>query len=436
MFKVIGGTYREICLEPKWDQLFGSGFRAAVAGSSIVREACGQQVNLETWVADAQRHTMQVWASHFEIGVSIHERAEAIEFQYEHGLSIPRIYPDPSHITGIAPQTIEADNALLFGVLEDNSSQSAITAIAKGLVYDPQAGTQSVPFSHTMSKAGRLAIVANLSEVEAMVRALKLEINGEDHRPIAVGKAILVHENAEVVVVKNGAEGAFVITREDAHHVSSYKTNHLFKLGSGDVFSGVFAAFWLELNADPVEAAERASAAAAYYCDRGGLHGLPIPSDYDTVLAARIEQHRIPIRSTDTPRKSVYIAGPLFNFQQRWFINEVRRCLAKHGVKTFSPYHDVGPAAKETDHAEATRITRADIEGLEQSAAVFAIVDGLDGGTLFEVGYAVAKGIPVIAFGQSTGKEDLLMIEGSPGCRLFDDFPTAIYHAAWTALES
>ena len=55
---------------------------------------------------------------------------------------------------------------------------------------------------------------------------------------------------------------------------------------------------------------------------------------------------------------------------------------------------------------------------------------------MFEIGYAVAKGIPVIVFGQCVGKEDLLMIEGSENCRIFGDFPTAIYHAAWAALES
>lgn len=436
MLKVIGGTYREICLEPEWNQLFGSGFRASVAASAIVKHATGSSVCCETWLANQDRHDLGIWADAFGVTLELHDRSESIEFQYEHGLSIPRIYPDPDHLTGINPVEIVGDNVLLFGLLENKAHPTAIKVTAKSLVYDPQAGAKSVPFSMLCSTTDRLAIVANMTEAEAMADALDLSVSTSEHRPIAVAKAILAAEGAEVAVVKNGAEGAFVVTSTDAHHVPSFKTEHVFKVGSGDVFSGVFAACWLEQKADPVEAAQRSSAASAYYCNRGGIHGLPIPSNYEDVIASGIEQHRIPLQPVDAPRKMVYIAGPLFNFQQRWFISEIRRCLDDHGVRTFSPYHQVGLVPKGSDVERLRSIAEADIAGLVRCSAVFAIVDGLDAGTLFEIGYAVAKGIPVIAFSQCTRREDLLMVEGSPHCRIFNDLPTAVYHAAWTALES
>ena len=259
-----------------------------------------------------------------------------------------------------------------------------------------------------------------------MARHLGLQDSRIGGNPRELGKFLLEKEKAEVVIVKKQAEGAFVITEHDAHHVCAYESQTVFPFGAGDVFSGIFAAYRAELGADPVEAAQRASAAAGYYCNS---RILPIPSDKDEVMKG-ITPHKIPIGSADGPKGVVYIAGPLFNFQQRWFIGEVKRCLEGNGVETFSPFHVVG--TKETPDI----IAKADIDGLSTCNAVFAIIDGLDAGTMFEIGYAVALRKPVFAFGQCTSKHDLLMVAGSPGCRIYHDFPTAIYHAAWKALES
>ena len=67
---------------------------------------------------------------------------------------------------------------------------------------------------------------------------------------------------------------------------------------------------------------------------------------------------------------------------------------------------------------------------MKECDRVLAILDGIDSGTLFEVGYARARGVPVYALAQAVAPEDLKMVKGS-GCRVFDDFVTAIHHAAW-----
>ena len=36
MLTIIGGTYREICDDPSWDELYGSGLRAAIALSTHI----------------------------------------------------------------------------------------------------------------------------------------------------------------------------------------------------------------------------------------------------------------------------------------------------------------------------------------------------------------------------------------------------------------
>jgi nucleoside 2-deoxyribosyltransferase len=97
----------------------------------------------------------------------------------------------------------------------------------------------------------------------------------------------------------------------------------------------------------------------------------------------------------------VFIAGPLFSQAEREFNVRVEEELRRHGFETFLPQRDVGRLdellAREGKRAYRT-IFNQDLKGLEQADAVVAILDGpdVDSGTAFEVGYAFAKGKPVI----------------------------------------
>ena len=82
----------------------------------------------------------------------------------------------------------------------------------------------------------------------------------------------------------------------------------------------------------------------------------------------------------------------------------------------------------------AAEVVPEDIDALENSDAVFAITDGFDAGTLFEVGYARARGIPVVTFVQNEPEEPLKMLEGT-ACEIVDEFVSAIYRGSWAALE-
>jgi nucleoside 2-deoxyribosyltransferase len=74
-----------------------------------------------------------------------------------------------------------------------------------------------------------------------------------------------------------------------------------------------------------------------------------------------------------------------------------------------------------------------DIEAIDHSKAVIAICDGLDAGTLFEIGYARAKSIPVVAFVQNEKEEDMKMLAGTD-CVVTSDFVSALYNIAWEAI--
>jgi nucleoside 2-deoxyribosyltransferase len=108
---------------------------------------------------------------------------------------------------------------------------------------------------------------------------------------------------------------------------------------------------------------------------------------------------------------------------QRWLIDETREALLGMGLQVFSPVHDVGPGPAEV-------VAPADLSGLDQCDAVIAVLDGNDPGTVFEVGYARAKNLPIYALAQTVSDEDMKMVSGSR-CRVFDDFVTAVHHVAW-----
>jgi nucleoside 2-deoxyribosyltransferase len=89
----------------------------------------------------------------------------------------------------------------------------------------------------------------------------------------------------------------------------------------------------------------------------------------------------------------------------------------------FSPFHEIGIG-------DAAAIATADLEALRNATAVLAIISGGDPGTLFEVGFAVSLGIPVVAISQNGRPADDTMLVGT-GCLVTSDFTTGIYAAAW-----
>ena len=142
---------------------------------------------------------------------------------------------------------------------------------------------------------------------------------------------------------------------------------------------------------------------------------LPVPS------RAQLEATALPEAVAREGR--VYLASPFFTLGQRWLVDESRRCLRELGLLVFSPVHDVGPGPAE-------QVAPAALAALHECDVVFAILDGLDSGTVFEVGYARAVDKPVYALAQTVSEEDLKMVVGSD-CKVFEDLVTALHHTAW-----
>jgi nucleoside 2-deoxyribosyltransferase len=122
-------------------------------------------------------------------------------------------------------------------------------------------------------------------------------------------------------------------------------------------------------------------------------------------------------------RPTIYLAGPFFTLAQLWLIEQARENLLSLGLKVFSPYHDVGLGSAED-------VVSADLQGINEADLLFAVGDGLDPGTIYEIGYARARNKPVVVYCENEGEENKKMLVGSD-CLLAKDYVTSIYQAIW-----
>jgi len=285
---------------------------------------------------------------------------------------------------------------------------------AERVVYDPQNPVAPERFSAASGSSPRVAYVLNGVEAQKLAG-----VKGPEEAALKIAN----ESGAEVVVIKRGARGALVCAEGRCDRIPAYRTQRIWPIGSGDVFAAVFAARWAAEGLSAVEAAIQASRAAALYVNDPVL---PIPADalvmtspfpFDPVLLDE--------RALEAMEFDVYLAGPFFNIAQRWLVEESRLALQEMGLRVFSPLHDVGLGL-------AHYVAPKDIEGLQASRAVLALVDGLDTGTVFEIGYARSLDKPVVVLAQSTPEEPLKMLAGT-NCEIQPDFVTALYHVAWAA---
>lgn len=406
MIEIVGGVYRERCLEPNWNDLYGSGGRAAVALANL-----DNNVGLRTYISESERENLQNLADTFGFSYSSSEIPSTVSFDYYHCLSEPHIFPAIHQVRKEEPLRLEADIVLRFGFIEGDA-----IVTAKKAVYDPQNAFDPRPFSENGSVSESLAIVANTSEIIKLTTGKFKWYEAE-----SLGKELLSLADAEVVVIKRGSLGALVVTRSEATHIPAYRTNKVWSIGSGDVFACVFAHFWATVGMEPAEAARIASRATAYYCDS---RILPLPKDIEhQELFSPIK----PVTSFPVEDQLVYLAGPFFTMAERWIVSEARDRLRQQGFRVFSPLHDVG-------YGSAEQVAPQDLKGLIESDIVFAILDGLDSGTVYEVGYARSIDKPVVVYVQNESLEDLKMMQGT-GCEIVNDFVSSIYRVVWAAIE-
>lgn len=399
--KIVGGIYREICSEPSTDNLFGSGLRAAIA----ISQGC-QNLSMSGLVESGLRNQIEMMSEKYGFKTELLERRNEIAFLYETPISPPRVYGiDGARDVG-SSLSVSATNMLAFAMVETN-----LEVKADRLVIDPQ-GLSQIEGRITWT-ASHLAIVANRRET---IKLLGIE---EDLDSDTLAEDLRKKYNAEVSVIKCGALGSVVSDSGKIHHIGAYLTNRVNPVGSGDVFSGVFAYFWANLGLSPEEAANNASKATAEWVLRGPFQ---VVNRNEKVTAPNAEVQVFGKVST------VYLAAPFFTISERWLVNLCRNALNDLGAKVFSPLHDVGIG-------NSGAVAVGDIDGLNKSKSMIALLDSRDPGTLFEVGYGTAVDKHIVVYVSNNDSKDLTMIAGTHA-HIHNDLSSAIYDAIWQGIQS
>lgn len=395
---IIGGTYRETCYWPAWNSVYGSGWRAVRVFRTLHPDAV---ISFYSTGNEETQKKMKIYAGSEPLEPHIVPNSSSVSFYYDHPLSRPII----RGIKGDSLNIVANGKYVIgFGMLE------ATTQIeGEWVVYDPQSPSRPLSFRDQGGEAEHLALVLNESEARLLTGENDLK---------TISESLFRKEQCEILIIKRGAKGAIVFHSGDNKGVvvPAFRTYHVWPIGSGDVFTTVFSYFWFNGTA-PVESAQKASLAAAIYCDTSSYE------DISKLLKEGVDYAPI------APQKKgvVYLAGPFFTLSEKLFIAECRDILTAMGVNVFSPYHDVG-------EGEAEDVAPKDIDALNGCDCVFAIVDGLDSGTMFEIGYEVAHDKRVVAYVENETEGALKMLTGT-GCDVEKDYTTAIYKTCWYAAE-
>lgn len=401
---IVGGTYKESCARPEHLTLQGSGGRAALCLSQL-DPSLSIKLHARISVSDiANLEEVFIFSKNCKLEIT--DCNETTKFDYFHPLSEPKVTPSPREDLPKFDLTREKfDSAIVFGMIE-----ATPTIRCRSAVYDPQNTYDPILFSESGSEAETLVYVTNSNE-------LSIFYSRKNSKPESIevmSEWLCKEENAEAVVVKCGQRGVYAYSDDKKGWGTPYKTEKVFPIGSGDSFVAAFSYYWLVKGMNVVDATNRSSIAAAYYVSHKTMNneqGLEFFSKDLEIIDSKRKQNK------------VYLAGPFFTLSELWMVNEAKQHIESFGVNVFSPYHELGIGSAE-------EVVQKDIDAINDCDAMYAIFDGTDPGTLFEIGFARSVGKPVVILAENPKDEELKMYEGS-GCKLFNDFSSSIYHLAW-----
>ena len=400
---IVGGVYREYCVHPRWLEIYGSAGRAASAIATV-----GTPVVLHSYMSDEVTQVVReraCWFDAFHLAAATANGV--VSFEYLYDMAVPEIRGVPEDPYPVLDVTEE--KVVRFGMLEGDAVVHADWA-----VYDPQNVGSSQAFSANGSTAKHLALVLNAWEAGNMAGMPGMH-------PSQSAPTLAAQSGAEVVVVKMGPEGAFVWTAAGMSQLPAFRTSRVWKVGSGDCFVAHFANAWMHEGRTPADSADIASRATALYCK---TQGFPTHADISKEAFVPVELSKDYYSGV---KRQVYLAGPFFDLAQVWMVQQASTNLRELGLRVFSPYHDIGLGSAED-------VVSKDLAAIDSSDLVLALTDGLDSGTIYEIGYARALGKPVVVYSERHKDESLKMMEGS-GCIICTDYTTALYSTLWEAVK-
>ena len=113
--------------------------------------------------------------------------------------------------------------------------------------------------------------------------------------------------------------------------------------------------------------------------------------------------------------KKIYLASPFFNSEETNKLEIVKTILRDKGLDVFVPNEHQNPQLEFGSLEWRAATFKSDVDAIDNCDVMVAVnCQGNydDAGTMWEIGYAFAKGIPVVLF-NNTGKTINLMIADS-----------------------
>lgn len=117
--------------------------------------------------------------------------------------------------------------------------------------------------------------------------------------------------------------------------------------------------------------------------------------------------------ATNQHKYNAYYASGWFSEEQEENYKKITERL-KEKITLFEPRYKAGELESGPMTLErAKKIFQADLDGILNCDFVFADISFRDSGVLVEIGFALAKGIPVVLFDNSTRPKMNVMLAGS-----------------------
>lgn len=280
---VVGGTYGERCYYPHWDQIYGSGLRAAIALADVSPGTTLYSYVSSDWWDD-------VGATLSSLGLKgALQRTDipSITFAYLHSLDRMEL-PEVKHSQ--KRLEVEGDAVLRFGMIEGDAK-----VIGDRVVYDPQSSAASFKLNGSTSRS--LVHIATQAEIIDFARSE----NRPEREDMTVEQLLRegvidlkeISPQPTMVLVKDNLGGISLYRGDEPDIIPTYAAESYFRIGSGDVIAAAFAHAWAELRMDPVAAADYAARCAAFFVEGPRL---PLPPPAGLASRKTIAERRDPLR--------------------------------------------------------------------------------------------------------------------------------------------
>lgn len=295
-----------------------------------------------------------------------------------------RLGPQPSELqfpTSVPKSYLRAKAALLYPVWMP--STLAVARILK------ESGTIiAVDLQHDVSSLDEASDLLSVADYVFTNHSSLLELTQQEDIAGAVAKIHASHSST--LIIKMGICGSLVCpANESAIQIPAFLCDFQLTVGAGDAYDAAFIATLLG-HVDIQKAGLKAARVAADVIES-------TERDPSVAITERTDSRdAVFLSSEDAQKVQIYIAGHFHSMPLCLFIEQIAKAIEKLGVKTFVPHRDVGTVG--VDGLTPFQAYKADVQGLQESQILIALLDGASrGGTFVEIGMAIERGIPIYA---------------------------------------